>query len=470
MQSFFIETFGCQMNVHDSERMHGLLTAAGLKAVDSPCDADLVVVNTCSVREKAEQKLDSELGKLRRLKTQRDGRPILVVAGCVASQRAEAVLKRMPFIDVVIGPDNLAELPALAFAADGGAPPVVRTRFDLDAPAFLPLSASEAPPSAFVSISKGCDERCSFCIVPRTRGPERHRPAREIIDEVRKVVDQGALEIVLLGQTVNGYRDPSGVLDTEPNDGTGFASLLRAIASQVPALKRLRYTSPHPRWYGTPVAEAHHDLEVLCRHVHMPVQSGSDRVLKRMIRRYDREEFLAISRRLRAARPDLTISSDIIVGFPGETDEDFEQTLSIMKEARFFGVYAFKYSPRPGTPALRFGDDIPEDVKSARLARVFELSEALQADHLRALVGTEQRVLIQEEGPRGDGRLCGHTERNEIAHLADSKSLGVRSGIVSVRITQAWKHSLEGELIGEPVAPQRRTGPVHLPVIAAEDP
>lgn len=457
------------MNVHDSERMHGLLLAAGLQPVGSPREADLVVVNTCSVREKAEQKLDSELGKLRRLKKQRAGRPVLVLAGCVAQQRGAAALRRMPFIDVVLGPDHLGELPALALAADGGAPAEVRTTFDLERPAFLALTSDQSAPSAFVSISKGCDERCSFCIVPSTRGPERHRPSAEIVAEVHALVQLGALEVVLLGQTVNGYRDPSGVLPSEPNDGTGFAMLLRAIAEQVPELRRLRYTSPHPRWYGPAVADAHGDLEVLCHHVHMPVQSGSDRVLKRMIRRYDSAEFLAIARGLRSARSDLTISTDIIVGFPGETDEDFEQTLSIMREARFFGVYAFKYSPRPGTPALRFGDDVPEAVKSERLARVFELSEALQAEHLASLVGTDQHVLVQEQGPRGDGRLCGHTIRNEIVHLEDSKDLGLRAGIVPVRITRAWKHSLEGELLVAPPATRPRSGPLRLPVVAGSD-
>jgi tRNA-2-methylthio-N6-dimethylallyladenosine synthase len=465
MQSFFIHTFGCQMNVHDSQRMHELLCASGMRPVDSAEAADLIVVNTCSVRDKAEQKLDSELGKLKRLKQRRAEPPVLAVTGCVATQRGEAMLKRLPFIDIVLGPDNLAELPALAHALAGGAPPVVRTRFDLDDPRFLAPSSERARPSAFVSISKGCDERCSFCIVPSTRGPERHRDPAEICAEVASLVERGALEVVLLGQTVNGYRNPSAALQGEP-DGSDFAGLLRAIAAQVPGLRRLRYTSPHPRFFGPAVVAAHAQLPVLCRHVHMPVQSGSDTVLKRMIRRYGRAEFLGIVAELRRAQPDLTVSTDIIVGFPGETDEDFEQTLSMMREARFTGVYAFKYSPRPGTPALRLGDDVPEAVKSERLARVFALSEQLMVEHLSTLVGTVQQVLVEETSHRGGEQLSGHTERNEIVHLDGGAAPLAGAGLVEVRITRAFKHSLEGEPVGpQPAAPTPARAPVRLNVL-----
>jgi tRNA-2-methylthio-N6-dimethylallyladenosine synthase len=273
-------------------------------------------------------------------------------------------------------------------------------------------------------------------------------------------VDAGALEIILLGQTVNGYRAIS-----RDDGGAEFASLLRAIAMQVPELKRLRYTSPHPRFYGPPVVAAHRELEVLCHHVHMPVQSGSDRVLKRMIRRYTRDEFLGIVDALRGARQDLTVSTDIIVGFPGETDEDFAQTLSLMRAARFTGVYAFKYSPRPGTPALRLGDDIPEEVKSERLARVFELSDQLMAEHLETLVGTTQQVLVEETSQRGETQLSGHTIRNEIVHLDAAVGVHTRAGLLNVRITRAFKHSLEGEPL-DPVAPaERKPGTFRLNVL-----
>jgi tRNA-2-methylthio-N6-dimethylallyladenosine synthase len=449
MQRFFIRTLGCQMNVHDSDRVHELLCDAGLDPVGSPEEADLIVVNTCSVREKAESKLDSEMGKLRKLKKARTEPTVLVVAGCVARQRGEAMLKRMPFVDVVVGPDNLLALPKMAKAAAEGAPPTVATEWDLDQPTFLrsrPRSEGIGP-SAFVSISKGCDERCSFCIVPSTRGPERHRPASEIVAEIRDLVAGGAQEIILLGQTVNNYQDPTGELGRRPPLAkSDFASLLRRVVNDVPRLARLRYTSPHPRYYDGSLIEAHRDLDVLCRHVHMPVQSGSDRMLKRMLRRHERDDLLAAVHGLRKVRPDLTVSTDLIVGFPTETDEDFELTLSLMREVPFVGVYAFKYSPRPGTPALRLGDDVTEGVKSERLARVFEVSETLMREHLDRLVGTAQKVLIEEPNPRGDGGLSGHTDRNEIVHVEPGTSLRVGDGVVPLRIVRAYKHSLVGEL------------------------
>lgn len=449
MHTFFIRTLGCQMNVHDSDRVRELLTDAGLSPVDTPEHADLIVVNTCSVREKAEAKLDSEMGKLRKLKAARAEPTVLVVAGCVARQRGEAMLHRMPFVDIVIGPDNLLSLPKLAHAAARGAPPTVATEWDIDHPTFLRSrrTSGGTTTSTFVSISKGCDERCSYCIVPSTRGPERHRPASEIIAEINDLTAAGAREVILLGQTVNNYQDPTGELGARPKAArSDFAALLRTIARQAPGLLRLRYTSPHPRFFDDALVEAHRDLDVLCRHVHMPVQSGSDSVLKRMIRRHDRSEFLEAVHRLRRARPDLTVSTDLIVGFPTETDEDFEQTLSLMREVPFIGVYAFKYSPRPGTAALRLGDDVTEGLKAERLARVFELSEELMGRHLHQLVGTIQQVLVEEPNPRGDGGLSGHTDRNEIVHIAPGSGVRVGDGVVPLRIVLAYKHSLVGEL------------------------
>ncbi|MCU0689870.1 MAG: tRNA (N6-isopentenyl adenosine(37)-C2)-methylthiotransferase MiaB [Polyangiaceae bacterium] len=449
MHRFYIHTFGCQMNVHDSQRMAELLRESGMVPADDPEDADLVVVNTCSVREKAEHKLDSELGKLRRMKARKAGRTVLAVAGCVAQQRGERLLARVAGLDIVLGPDNLTELPKLARAVAGGAAPVVSTSFDLDAPTFLGTRAESdrTTPSVFVSISKGCDERCSFCIVPSTRGPERHRSADEIIEEVRALAKAGACEVVLLGQTVNGYRDPAGVLGHRPVGArSDFSALLRRIAEAVPSLQRLRYTSSHPRYFDAHLADVHRELPMLCRHVHMPVQTGSDRMLRRMVRRHTRREYLDSVRALQHAQPGLTVSTDLIVGFPGETDDDFEHTLLLMREVPFMGVYAFKYSPRPGTPALRFEDDIPEHVKSERLSRVFELSDALQRDHLETLLGTVQRVLLEEPSPRGDGSLSGRTERNEIVHVSPQEGLRIGDGVVPLRIACVFRHSLQGEL------------------------
>ncbi len=468
MLRFYIHTFGCQMNVHDSQRMGDILRTTGMHEADSPSDADLIVVNTCSVREKAEAKLDSELGQLKRLK-KHSRPPVLAVAGCVARQRGQALLDRMPYVDIVLGPDRIQDLPALARAAADGAPPVVHTAFDIDSPTFLRIgtSSSLGAPSAFVAISKGCDERCSFCIVPSTRGPERHRPADEIVAEIDALVSGGAKEIVLLGQTVNGYRDPSGAL-ADRRAGRGIASsdfpaLLRRIADQVPALKRLRYTSPHPRYFDRSLADAHRDLDVLCRHVHMPVQSGSDPVLRRMLRRHSRQEYLESVRMLREARADMTFGTDLIVGFPGETDDDFAQTLSLMREVRFAGVFAFKYSPRPDTAALKLDGELPDEVKSDRLARLFELSDDLLAAHFATLVGTVQHVLVEEQGPRGDGRLSGRTERNEIVHLPAGLALG---DIVPVRIQRAFRHSLEGVVLGSDGG--HAAGPRRLPIVAPD--
>ena len=444
-RSFFVQTFGCQMNVHDSERMVEVLSAHGWSEVDRAADADVIVLNTCSVREKAEQKLRSEVGRLALLKRDRP-ELVIAVAGCVAQQEGEKLLTRNPALDLVVGPDNLGELPALLEAQEAGAPPHVRTVFDVDAPRFLSAKPAPgtAPVSAFVTTMKGCDERCSFCVVPYTRGPERYRPSEEILREVQTLVSSGAREIVLLGQTVDSYRDaalPPPASD-DP-DESQFPHLLRAIAAAAPELVRLRYTSPHPRHCTEALAEAHRELDVLAKHVHMPVQSGSNRMLRRMIRRYTREEYVERVRRLAAARPGMTLSTDIIVGFPGETDEDFELTLSLVREVGFVAAFGFKFSPRPHTPALKLADDVPEDVKAARLARLFEVVEAQGQAHLASRVGHEEQVLV--EGARDDS-FEGRTERNEIMHIEGAAGLDLVGRVVAVKVTRANRHSLGGEL------------------------
>jgi tRNA-2-methylthio-N6-dimethylallyladenosine synthase len=451
MTTYAVTTFGCQMNVHDSQRMEEVLQGAGFRRVDAEADADIVVLNTCSVREKAEQKLRSEVGRLARQK--RDRREmVLVVAGCVAQQEGEKLLARMPAVDLVVGPDNIPELPRLLEEIALGAPPAVRTVFDTESPRFLTANGFlSGAPTAFVTTMKGCDERCSFCIVPYTRGPERYRPSDEIVAEIQALVAAGAREVTLLGQTVNSYRDPAGALSgaeppPEDPDESEFAALLRRIHSDVPALARLRYTSPHPRHLTPSLIAAHRDVPILARHVHLPVQSGSDRLLRRMIRRYTRAEYTEREGRLLAAVPDATLSTDIIVGFPGETEEDFAATLTLVEEIGFKGLFGFKYSPRPYTPALRLGDDVPEDVKSARLTRLFELSERLIGEHLRGLVGSAQRVLV-EGRDKGKGRLwSGRTDHNEIVHVTGAEDLDLAGQIVEVHVVRSNKHSLEAEL------------------------
>jgi len=471
---YVLQTFGCQMNVHDSRCMKGVLEAAGGVEVQDAEGAELVVFNTCSVREKAEQKLRSEVGKLAPLKR---ARPDLVVAvaGCVAQQEGERLLDRIAHVDVVLGPDNVAELPALFAEQLAGAPPVARTVFDTAEPRFLtpPLEAGRAAPVAFVTTMKGCDERCTFCVVPYTRGPERYRPAREVVEEIRRVVQGGSREVLLLGQTVDSFRDaalpPPERDEGEAEDATQFPHLLRAIAREVPSLRRLRYTSPHPRHATASLARAHAELDVLARHVHLPVQSGSDRVLRRMLRRYTRAEYVARADRLRRARPGLTLSTDVIVGFPGETEGDFEATLSLVREVGFVSLFGFKYSPRPFTPALRLGDDVPEETKAERLARLFATAEQIAATHLGGLVGTRQSVLV--EGPskseRGDlsrDRVQGRTERSEIVHIQAPGAASLVGEIVEVEVTRAHRHSLAGELTHDVSVPRRRTGTVRLPL------
>jgi len=448
------------MNVHDSQRMEDGLLSHGWSLAGSVDDADLILFNTCSVREKAERKLKSEVGRLKPLKRARKD-VVIAVAGCVAQQEGEKLLREIPHVDIVVGPDNLGELAALAETIRMGGPPVARTVFDLDAPTFLPaaptLGGRTAPVSSYVTTMKGCDERCSFCIVPYTRGPERYRAQEEIVREVETLASAGAREITLLGQTVNSWLPPS---EYEPGKDapSAFANLLRSIAERVPALGRLRYTSPHPRHLTDDLVCAHRDLDVLAKHLHLPVQSGSDRMLKRMIRRYTRAEYVARTDALRAARKGLTLSTDVIVGFPGETREDFEQTLSLVREIGFVALFGFKFSPRPNTPALKLQDDVPEQEKSDRLARVFEVVELQQRAHLSSLVGSSVTVLVEgesrpssmkPEAARTGFRVMGRSERNEIVHIEipsgrDGTSLVGR--FVEVSVASANAHSLVGAL------------------------
>ena len=454
MPSYAVVTFGCQMNMHDSQRIAEVLGAAGYTAAE-PEAADLVLLNTCSVREKAEQKLRSEVGRLGVLKRRRPNL-VIGVAGCVAQQEGEQLIRRLPQIDLVVGPDNIAELPSLLQEVETGAPPQVRTRFDYEAPRFLTAQPAlhGRPPTAFVTTMKGCDERCTFCIVPHTRGSERYRASSEIVEEVARWVDAGAREVTLLGQTVDSYRDPEGALPRaplagegvrrwgqrrmQPDDETEFPALLRELAQRVPHLCRLRYTSPHPRHLTPALVQAHVDLPVLAKHVHMPVQSGDDRVLKRMGRRYTRAEYLERTQLLQQAVPGLTLSTDVIVGFPGETREQFRNTLSLIEELGFVGVFAFKYSPRPFTPALKLVDDVDEAEKSDRLSELLELSERIRQAHLRNLVGTRQQVLV--EGRSKSGAYTGRTERNEIVHFGCQND--PTGEIVEVIVERSLKHSL----------------------------
>ncbi len=463
MKRYLIQTFGCQMNVHDSRRIEEVLAREGYERTEDSQLADLVVVNTCSVREKAEHKLLSLLGTMKPLK---DERPAvkLAVAGCVAQQEGKRLLERAPHVDIVFGPDNIPDLPSLIEHVEHERTAIARTVFDVHDPRFLDatteLSRRDREVSSFVTVMKGCDERCTYCIVPTTRGPERYRGSAEVIHEVRALVEGGVREITLLGQTVNSWHEPGArILDLDDEHGnrrnlgeSEFAKLLYDVAREVPSLARLRYTSSHPRHVTDDLVRAHAELDVLPAHVHLPVQSGSNRVLRRMLRRYTREHYVARARALMGARPRFTLSTDIIVGFPGETEEEFRETLSLVEEVGFSAAFCFKYSPRPHTPALKLGDDVQDEEKDERLARLFAVVERTQRSHLEGLVGTRTSVLVEELG-RDDGpgvvRWKGRSARHEIVHVEAPASVDLRGQLVTVRVDRANAHSLMGSIEGE---------------------
>ena len=464
MKRYLVQTFGCQMNVHDSRRIEEVLGEHGYRAADEPAEADVIVLNTCSVREKAEQKLRSMVGTYKGLKAVRPDL-VIVVAGCVAQQEGDRLLRHVPHLDIVIGPDNIGELPALIEHVRDGAPPVARTVFDVASPRFLVARSRAREVASYVTVMKGCDERCTYCIVPYTRGPERYRAADEIVGEIAQLVAGGVREITLLGQTVNSWHSHGN--GEGPSE---FPSLLRRIAHDVPDLMRLRYTSPHPRHLTDELTAAHAELGVLPRHLHLPVQSGSDRLLKRMLRRYTAAEYVRRVDALRARVPGLTLSTDIIVGFPGETDADFEATLALVRQVGFVSLFGFKYSPRPHTPALRLADDVPEEVKDARLQALFAEVDAISRAHLKACVGTRVAVLIESRDESYANRYTGRSERHELVHVDAPVGVDLRGQLVLVEVAEAFKHSLYAVVDGvapAPAAPRMKPRTVRLPVASA---
>jgi tRNA-2-methylthio-N6-dimethylallyladenosine synthase len=445
---FAIRTFGCQMNAHDSAKVANLLLHAGW-AVADPDAADLLLVNTCSIREKAEHKLYSDLGLLRRWKAERPGR-LVGVGGCVAQQEGDALLTRFPQVDFVFGTHNLRLVPALVEAAEAGlrrAETGERRALDrFDLPARHPALSSETPGRAFVTVMEGCDMFCSFCIVPLTRGREISRPADAIAAEVEALVADGVVEVTLLGQTVNAYgrhdvrRGRTGQSGTVP-----YAALLRRLDA-IPGLRRLRYTSPHPRFFDDALVAAHGELETLQPHVHLPVQSGSDAVLARMRRRYCADDVRALAERLRAARPDLVLTTDLIVGFPGEGEADFEATLRLVREVGFVDSYSFKYSPRPGTAAAGDEDEaVPAAEAQSRLEALQSLQRELTIAYHRSRVGSVTEVLIEGPSRKGGGRVQGRDPQHRIVHLEASGAPGLYPGaLVPVQVVEATPHSLLG--------------------------
>jgi tRNA-2-methylthio-N6-dimethylallyladenosine synthase len=440
-RKYLIETYGCQMNVHDSERMAGLLEQAGYEATEDDGDADVIVINTCSVRERAEEKLFTRLGEIRQGAIETGERPVVAVAGCVAQQEGASILKRSSAVDVIIGTQSIKRLPMLVQdAIEGGAgrPASVDLNPLEDVSFPLGIARRQDPVKAYVTIIEGCNEFCAFCVVPYTRGHERMRPAAEIVADARNAVATGAREIQLLGQIVNHYQAP----DDETCD---FAALLERL-HDIDGLERIRFASPHPRHVTPRMIAALRDLPKVCRHLHLPVQSGSSRVLKAMRRRYSREEYLDLVARLREAIPDIAVSTDMIVGFPGETDEDFEQTLSLTAAVRYHSMFSFKYSPRPNTLALkRMPDDVSEEQKTRRIVALQALQKDIQTELHEAAVGKTFDVLVDSRSRRRDWELSGRTSGNTVVNFAGRPEwIGQ---LVPVRITAANPNSLRGEAV-----------------------
>jgi tRNA-2-methylthio-N6-dimethylallyladenosine synthase len=450
---FLIRTYGCQMNVHDTEKVANLLHHAGHGAADALDDADLLIINTCSIREKAENRLYSDLGALREWKAARAGR-VLGVAGCVAQQEGDAILRRFRQVDFVFGTHNVRLVPAMVAAAARGERELridetaSQERFDL--PERHPDYTPSTPGRAFVTVMEGCDMFCSFCVVPYTRGREISRPADAIVREAESLADGGVREITLLGQTVNAYGRHDVRRGTASDAGTvGFAPLLRRLDA-IPGLTRIRYTSPHPLFFDDALVAAHADLGTLCPHVHLPVQSGSDAVLARMRRRHTAAEYLALTQRLRAARPDVALTTDLIVGFPGESEEDFEQTLSLVADVGFVDSFAFKYSPRPQTRAAASRDAIDPEVAQARLERLQRLQRQLTLDYHRSRVGGTTEVLLTGASRRGGGQAAGRDPYHRVVNLAPgAESAGAVGELVPVEIVEATPHSLIGTVSTE---------------------
>lgn len=434
MKSFHIITFGCQMNEHDSERMAGILEARGCASTRDAGAADMVILNTCSIREKAEQKFYSELGRLRSLKAENPNLKI-AIAGCIAQQEGAGILSRAPYIDMIFGPSDIGRLSALIEKNLSRPAPVIDTAGDPDYH-YKRIPAARADKlKAWVSIMYGCDNFCTYCVVPYLRGRERSRRPEDVVQEVHELAAQGYKEVTLLGQNVNSYgKGREGNID--------FPALLRLV-NDIPGIERIRFVTSHPRDLSEGLITALRDLPKVCESLHLPVQSGSDSILASMNRRYTREEYLNKVARLRRAVPDIALTTDIIVGFPGETEQDFEMTMQVLAEVRYDGIFAFKYSKRPGTTALKFSGHLPEDVKEKRLEQVLTLQKEITIQKNREQIGTKKEVLFDGHSKKG-AMITGRTRGNKVVNVSASPShIG---SLLSVLITSAGVNSLTGQL------------------------
>ena len=442
-RKYLIETFGCQMNIHDSERMAGLLEQAGYEATADDRDADVIVINTCSVRERAEKKLFTRLGEIRRLAAEGGSRPVVAVTGCVAQQEGSQILRRSKAVDVILGTQNLKRLPMLvAEALERPAAARAETAIAIDPvdDVSFPLGIARRsdPVKAYVTIIEGCNEFCAFCVVPYTRGHERMRPVADILADARHAVSTGAREVQLLGQIVNHYQAPD-------DPSCDFAALLERL-NGLDGLSRIRFASPHPRHVTPRMIAAMRDAPAVCRHLHLPVQSGSTRVLAAMRRRHTREQYLELVARLREAMPDIALSTDMIVGFPGETEADFADTLSLAAAVRYHSMYSFKYSERPNTLALkRLPEDVSDEEKTRRIVALQSLQRDIQGSLFAEAVGRTFDVLVDSRSRRRDWELSGRTSGNTVVNFSGDPDWIGRT--VPVRITAANPNSLRGEAL-----------------------
>ena len=434
-KSFFIETFGCQMNVHDSEKVAGVLLGRGYRSAGDPREADLLLYNTCSIREKAAQKVFSRLGDFKSAALAQG--KIIGVLGCVAQQEGDEIFERAPWVSLVCGSASYRKLPDLVAQLESGGRRVTGLDLDTDETFETEITRRDNPSRAYLTIIEGCDYACAYCVVPHTRGPERSRPSDSVLTEVRRLAGAGYTEIQLLGQTVNSYRDPS------PR-GLTFTALLRAVAA-VPGIRRVRFTTSHPNDFHREIVEAIDEIPALCEHVHLPVQSGSANVLRAMKRTYTRDQYLEKISWMRAARRPFSITSDFIVGFPGETERDFEETLSLLDAVEFDGVFSFKYSPRPHTPAQSMPDAVPEEEKGRRLAMLQERQRRIQLRRNETLVGSTFEVLVDGRH-EARGQWAGRTSGNRIVNFTSTRE-NLLGEYLKVKVTRSGANSLIGECI-----------------------
>ncbi len=438
-KKLYIKTWGCQMNVYDSRRMADVLAPLGYRPVDTPDDADMIILNTCHIREKATDKVFSELGRLKEHRDQkkaRGGKMLMAVAGCVAQAEGKFIMERAPYVDMVFGPQTYHELPQMVMKATGER--VVNTDFPAESKFdALPQENDNQGVTAFLSVQEGCDKFCTFCVVPYTRGAEFSRPVSQIADEAKKLVESGAREITLLGQNVNAYHGTG-------KDGKSCnLGQLIAILAETDGLERIRYTTSHPRDMDQDLIDAHRDIAKLMPFLHLPIQSGSDAILKAMNRKHSADDYREIIAKIKKARPDIAMSSDFIVGFPGETDEDFEATMQIVRDVTYAFAYSFKYSPRPGTPAANMPMQIHEKVKTERIQRLQDLLNEQQLAFNRDMIGKRFDVLFDRKGAK-DGQLHGRTPYNQAIHVKANPRL--RGHTVPVDVTEANANSLTGNV------------------------